>query len=86
MNAPSLANPHFCFQAPAPKKDGPMQISLKDLLNVKLKKTGSNLRTDKVNWRMDGYMDDGASRQTPPWNPCISWNTYLSPAKHFSLN
>ncbi|NWX05235.1 PRR11 protein, partial [Caloenas nicobarica] len=34
--------------APAPKKDGPMQITLKDLLNVKLKKTGSNLRMDKA--------------------------------------
>nr|XP_005512000.1 LOW QUALITY PROTEIN: proline-rich protein 11 [Columba livia] len=34
--------------APALKKDGPMQITLKDLLNVKLKKTGSNLRTDKA--------------------------------------
>ncbi|NXW84862.1 PRR11 protein, partial [Alopecoenas beccarii] len=34
--------------APAPRKDGPMQITLKDLLNVKLKKTGSNLRMDKA--------------------------------------
>ncbi|NXC13944.1 PRR11 protein, partial [Corythaeola cristata] len=34
--------------APSLKKDGPMQITLKDLLNVKLKKTDSNLRTDKV--------------------------------------
>ncbi|XP_010115020.1 PREDICTED: proline-rich protein 11 [Chlamydotis macqueenii] len=33
--------------APSLKKDGPMQITLKDLLNVKLKKTDSNLRTDK---------------------------------------
>ncbi|KFQ64454.1 Proline-rich protein 11, partial [Phaethon lepturus] len=30
------------------EKDGPMQITLKDLLNVKLKKTGSNLRMDKA--------------------------------------
>ncbi|NXA35345.1 PRR11 protein, partial [Eudromia elegans] len=30
------------------KKDGPMHISLKDLLNVKLKKTESTLRTDKA--------------------------------------
>ncbi|NXA50862.1 PRR11 protein, partial [Nothocercus julius] len=30
------------------KKDGPMHITLKDLLNVKLKKTDSNLRTDKA--------------------------------------
>ncbi|NXQ97556.1 PRR11 protein, partial [Sagittarius serpentarius] len=30
------------------KKDGPMQITLKDLLNVKLKKTESNLRMDKA--------------------------------------
>ncbi|NWJ07488.1 PRR11 protein, partial [Crypturellus undulatus] len=30
------------------KKDGPMQITLKDLLNVKLKKTDSNLRIDKA--------------------------------------
>ncbi|NWI08574.1 PRR11 protein, partial [Crypturellus soui] len=30
------------------KKDGPMHITLKDLLNVKLKKTGSNLRVDKA--------------------------------------
>ncbi|NXW31468.1 PRR11 protein, partial [Phaetusa simplex] len=34
--------------APTVKKDGPMQITLKDLLNVKLKKTNSNLRTDKA--------------------------------------
>ncbi|NXX44573.1 PRR11 protein, partial [Tricholaema leucomelas] len=34
--------------SPSLKKDGPMQITLKDLLNVKLKKTGSNLRTDKA--------------------------------------
>ncbi|NWI29475.1 PRR11 protein, partial [Sula dactylatra] len=34
--------------APLPKKDGPMQITLRDLLNVKLKKTNSNLRMDKV--------------------------------------
>ncbi|NXD13220.1 PRR11 protein, partial [Nothocercus nigrocapillus] len=30
------------------KKDGPMHITLKDLLNVKLKKTDSNLRIDKA--------------------------------------
>ncbi|NXU93350.1 PRR11 protein, partial [Xiphorhynchus elegans] len=30
------------------KKDGPLQVTLKDLLNVKLKKTNSNLRTEKV--------------------------------------
>ncbi|NWX97929.1 PRR11 protein, partial [Nothoprocta ornata] len=30
------------------KNDVPMQITLKDLLNVKLKKTDSNLRTDKA--------------------------------------
>ncbi|NXN61926.1 PRR11 protein, partial [Rynchops niger] len=34
--------------APTVKKDGPMQITLKDLLNVKLKKTNSNLRMDKA--------------------------------------
>ncbi|NXK09021.1 PRR11 protein, partial [Herpetotheres cachinnans] len=34
--------------APSLKKDGPMQITLKDLLNVKLKKTDRNLRTDKA--------------------------------------
>ncbi|XP_051491853.1 proline-rich protein 11 [Apus apus] len=34
--------------APSLKKEGPMQITLKDLLNVKLKKTNSNLRTDKA--------------------------------------
>ncbi|XP_074016954.1 proline-rich protein 11 [Numenius arquata] len=34
--------------APSLKKDGPMQVTLKDLLNVKLKKTDSNLRTDKA--------------------------------------
>ncbi|NXJ89443.1 PRR11 protein, partial [Corythaixoides concolor] len=34
--------------APSLKKDGPMQITLKDLLNVKLKKTDSNLRTEKA--------------------------------------
>ncbi|NXC00721.1 PRR11 protein, partial [Orthonyx spaldingii] len=33
--------------APPVKKDGPMHITLKDLLNVKLKKTNSSLRTDK---------------------------------------
>ncbi|NXO95199.1 PRR11 protein, partial [Certhia brachydactyla] len=33
--------------APPLKKDGPMYITLKDLLNVKLKKTNSNLRMDK---------------------------------------
>ncbi|XP_010169183.1 proline-rich protein 11 [Antrostomus carolinensis] len=33
---------------PSLKKDGPMQITLKDLLNVKLKKTDSNLRMDKA--------------------------------------
>ncbi|NXF46456.1 PRR11 protein, partial [Oceanites oceanicus] len=33
---------------PPLKKDGPMQITLKDLLNVKLKKTDSNLRMDKA--------------------------------------
>ncbi|KFP80984.1 Proline-rich protein 11, partial [Apaloderma vittatum] len=36
------------LQAPSQKKDGPMQITLKDLLNVKLKKTHSNLRMDKA--------------------------------------
>ncbi|XP_009467810.1 PREDICTED: proline-rich protein 11 [Nipponia nippon] len=34
--------------APSVKKDGPMQITLKDLLNVKLKKTNSNLRMHKA--------------------------------------
>ncbi|KFO84302.1 Proline-rich protein 11, partial [Buceros rhinoceros silvestris] len=34
--------------APSLKKDGPVQITLKDLLNVKLKKTNRNLRTDKA--------------------------------------
>uniref|UniRef100_A0A8B9M1H5 Proline rich 11 n=1 Tax=Accipiter nisus TaxID=211598 RepID=A0A8B9M1H5_9AVES len=34
--------------APSMKNDGPMQITLKDLLNVKLKKTNSNLRMDKA--------------------------------------
>ncbi|NXC41901.1 PRR11 protein, partial [Penelope pileata] len=33
---------------PSLKKDVPMQITLKDLLNVKLKKTDSSLRTDKA--------------------------------------
>ncbi|NWU65336.1 PRR11 protein, partial [Pterocles burchelli] len=33
---------------PSLKKDGPMQITLKDLLNVKLKKTDGNLRMDKA--------------------------------------
>ncbi|NWT15350.1 PRR11 protein, partial [Vireo altiloquus] len=33
--------------APPVKRDGPMHITLKDLLNVKLKKTNSNLRMDK---------------------------------------
>ncbi|NXL43059.1 PRR11 protein, partial [Podilymbus podiceps] len=34
--------------APSLKKEGPMQITCRDLLNVKLKKTDSNLRMDKV--------------------------------------
>ncbi|NXY73475.1 PRR11 protein, partial [Glareola pratincola] len=34
--------------APTVKEDGPMQITLKDLLNVKLKKTNSTLRMDKA--------------------------------------
>ncbi|KFQ51531.1 Proline-rich protein 11, partial [Pelecanus crispus] len=34
--------------APSLKTDGPMQITLKDLLNVKLKKTDSNPRVDKA--------------------------------------
>ncbi|NWH82401.1 PRR11 protein, partial [Piaya cayana] len=34
--------------APSLKKDGPMQITLKDLLNVKLKKTNSNVKIDKA--------------------------------------
>ncbi|NXR68568.1 PRR11 protein, partial [Rhadina sibilatrix] len=33
--------------APPVKKDGPMHITLKDLLNVKLKKTNSSLRMDE---------------------------------------
>ncbi|NXF07025.1 PRR11 protein, partial [Smithornis capensis] len=33
---------------PPVKKEGPMQVTLKDLLNVKLKKTNSNLRVDKA--------------------------------------
>ncbi|NWS73069.1 PRR11 protein, partial [Crotophaga sulcirostris] len=36
------------LEAPSLKKDGPMQITLKDLLNVKLKKTDSNFRMDKA--------------------------------------
>ncbi|KAF4789761.1 hypothetical protein TURU_148095 [Turdus rufiventris] len=36
------------LQAPPVKKDGPVHITLKDLLNVKLKKTNSNLRMDKM--------------------------------------
>ncbi|XP_069729937.1 proline-rich protein 11 [Phaenicophaeus curvirostris] len=34
--------------APSLKTDGPMQITLKDLLNVKLKKTNSNVKIDKA--------------------------------------
>ncbi|NXV81046.1 PRR11 protein, partial [Atlantisia rogersi] len=34
--------------APSLKKEGPMQITVKDLLNVKLKKTDSSLGTDKA--------------------------------------
>uniref|UniRef100_A0A663MCJ3 Proline rich 11 n=1 Tax=Athene cunicularia TaxID=194338 RepID=A0A663MCJ3_ATHCN len=50
VNAQSLADPDFpsnllCSQAPSLKKDGPMQITLKDLLNVKLRKTNSNLKS-----------------------------------------
>ncbi|XP_074701411.1 proline-rich protein 11 isoform X1 [Strix aluco] len=53
VNAQSLVDPnfpsnHLCFQAPSLKNDGPMQITLKDLLNVKLKKTDSNLSMDKA--------------------------------------
>ncbi|KAJ7422159.1 hypothetical protein WISP_39085 [Willisornis vidua] len=36
------------LQAPPVKQDGPLQITLKDLLNVKLKKTKSNLRMDQM--------------------------------------
>ncbi|NWX43958.1 PRR11 protein, partial [Steatornis caripensis] len=41
-------NGSVALLAPSPKKDVPMQITLKDLLNVKLKKTDSSLRADKV--------------------------------------
>ncbi|NWH68566.1 PRR11 protein, partial [Geococcyx californianus] len=34
--------------APSLKTEGPMQITLKDLLNVKLKKTNSNVKMDKA--------------------------------------
>ncbi|NXP59876.1 PRR11 protein, partial [Chloropsis cyanopogon] len=51
-SAQSLSPPDFpskprCLQAPPVKKDGPVHITLKDLLNVKLKKTNSSLRMDK---------------------------------------
>ncbi|NWW50333.1 PRR11 protein, partial [Pedionomus torquatus] len=54
---PKLPPAPFCLKqgnsskalsAPPMKTDGPMQITLKDLLNVKLKKTDSNLRMDKA--------------------------------------
>ncbi|XP_071303658.1 proline-rich protein 11 isoform X2 [Agelaius tricolor] len=46
--APLLLQPGTASKLAAPvKKDGPMHITLKDLLNVKLKKTNSNLRMDK---------------------------------------
>ncbi|NXB72657.1 PRR11 protein, partial [Donacobius atricapilla] len=46
---PFLISPSkpLCFQAAPEKKDGPMHITLRDLLNVKLKKTNSNLRMDQ---------------------------------------
>ncbi|NXX32747.1 PRR11 protein, partial [Nicator chloris] len=45
--APLLQQGTASKLAPPVKKDGPMHITLKDLLNVKLKKTNSNLRMDK---------------------------------------
>ncbi|XP_066419692.1 proline-rich protein 11 [Molothrus aeneus] len=46
--APLLLQRGTASKLAAPvKKDGPMHITLKDLLNVKLKKTNSNLRMDK---------------------------------------
>uniref|UniRef100_A0A8D2P592 Proline rich 11 n=1 Tax=Zosterops lateralis melanops TaxID=1220523 RepID=A0A8D2P592_ZOSLA len=47
LSLPNFSPKPLCFQAPPVKKDGPMHITLKDLLNVKLKKTNSNLRVDK---------------------------------------
>ncbi|NXU65399.1 PRR11 protein, partial [Horornis vulcanius] len=47
LSLPNFPSKPLCFQAPPVKKDGPMHITLKDLLNVKLKKTNSNLRMDK---------------------------------------
>ncbi|NXO40781.1 PRR11 protein, partial [Locustella ochotensis] len=46
--APLLLQKGTASKLAAPvKKDGPRHITLKDLLNVKLKKTNSNLRMDK---------------------------------------
>ncbi|NXR48016.1 PRR11 protein, partial [Hippolais icterina] len=46
--APLLLQRGTASKLAAPvKNDGPMHITLKDLLNVKLKKTNSNLRVDK---------------------------------------
>ncbi|NXH85697.1 PRR11 protein, partial [Edolisoma coerulescens] len=47
ISLPNFPSKPLCFQAPPVKKDGPMHITLKDLLNVKLKKTNSNLRMGK---------------------------------------
>ncbi|XP_039938547.1 proline-rich protein 11 [Hirundo rustica] len=45
--APLLQRGTASKLAPPVKKDGPVHITLKDLLNVKLKKTNSSLRMDK---------------------------------------
>ncbi|NXQ57892.1 PRR11 protein, partial [Anthoscopus minutus] len=45
--APPLQRGTASKLAPPVKKDGPMHITLNDLLNVKLKKTNSSLRMDK---------------------------------------
>ncbi|NXO79564.1 PRR11 protein, partial [Sitta europaea] len=47
FSLPNFPSKPLYFQAPPVKKDGPMHVTLKDLLNVKLKKTNSNLRMDK---------------------------------------
>ncbi|XP_040543309.1 proline-rich protein 11 isoform X4 [Gallus gallus] len=56
---------------PSVKKDAPMHITLKDLLNVKLRKTDSSLRTDKsVNLRSKSKPSAHvtSSLNTPPKN------------------
>lgn len=84
MKAQSLTDPdspsnHLCFQAPSLQKEGPVQITLKDLLNVKLKKTNRNLRTDKVN---RGHVGKGVVVFQGKLHPAISVFPEIGRASH----